>query len=277
MVRAQPIDTLDLPELAPFRTLKWKSDMRQQGIFVAEGEKVVRRLIESDVEIISLLLPERWLKEYEPLLARRKENITAYTAEKAVLEKLVGFSMYQGVHAAGRVPAPITVQDALTRFPRPLLLMAMDELATDQNVGSLVRNCAAFGAHALVVGETSCSPYMRRAVRASMGTIFRLPVIETESLAGTLEELRRHSVRCIAAHPHAHQRTLGHADLTNDTCIVLGGEGHGIRPEVLAACGEAVLIPMRNGVDSLNVGTAGALFLYEAVRQREAIGRAGPV
>jgi 23S rRNA (guanosine2251-2'-O)-methyltransferase len=89
------------------------------------------------------------------------------------------------------------------------------------------------------------------------------------TLAQTLRELRTRGVRCIAAHPHTHKRTLSQADFTRDCCVVFGSEGTGLSQPVLEACDEAVAIPMANGVDSLNVGAAAAVFLYEAQRQRE--------
>lgn len=268
MLRVQPIENLDLPELAPYRSMRWQYEHRKQGIFVAEGEKVVRRLLESELGVSSLLLPEKWLQVYEPLIAQRPDEIVAYIAEKEVLEKMVGYSMYQGVLAIGKVPKLYTVQEVLARFPKPLLLLAADEIALAENLGGLVRNCAAFGVHALLIGETSCSPWLRRAVRSSMGTIFKMPVIESENLVASIQQLRAGGVRCIAAHPHADEKMLSQADFTGDSCIIVGSEGKGISPAVLEACHEAVVIPMRNEVDSLNVGTAGAVFLYEAARQR---------
>ena len=268
MLRVQPIESLELPELAIYRTMRWQYEQRQQGIFVAEGEKVVRRLLESELELVSLLMPEKWLRVYEPLLAKRREKIVAYTAEKELLQGMVGYSMYQGVLAAARVPKMLTVEEALAGAQRPCFFLAVDEIALAENMGGLVRNCAAFGVQALLLDGLSCSPYLRRAVRASMGTVFKLPVIETASLAESLEFLRGRGVSCVAAHPRGDGRMLSQADFTGDCCIVLGSEGKGISRKVLEACDEAVMIPMQNEVDSLNVGTAGAVFLYEASRQR---------
>jgi len=78
---------------------------REQGIFVAEGEKVVRRLLESQLTVVSLLLPQKWVDELEPLLRARPENIAVYVAEKERLETLTGFSMYQGLLAVGKFPS----------------------------------------------------------------------------------------------------------------------------------------------------------------------------
>ena len=295
--RIQNISTLELPELAPYRTLRRPFEHEEQGIFVAEGDKVVRRLLESHFGIVSVLLPDDRLEEFQPLLqARAEKEITIYvTAKKSILEELVGFEMFQGVLAIGKIPPPPSLEKILADSPRPRLFVAMDALANSENLGTLVRNCAAFDVHALIVGETCSSPFLRRAVRNSMGTIFQLPIYEVRNrrgeiseprhadgtlkrrddpvptLADTLRELRAHGVRCLAAHPHTEKKFLTQADFTGDVCIVLGSEGSGISAPVLAACDEAVAIPMANGVDSLNVSAAAAVFLFEAARQRERV------
>jgi tRNA G18 (ribose-2'-O)-methylase SpoU len=270
-MRAQRIESLDLPELEPYRTMRRQAEHRQQGIFVAEGEKVVRRLLESTFTVVSALLPEKWLRELEPLLRARAEEVQVYVAEKALLETLTGFSMYQGLLAVGKVPPLPTLADVVARSPQPRLLAAADGLSNAENLGALVRNCAAFNAHALIVGETCSSPFLRRAVRSSMGAVFHLPVVETSSLTQALHELRERGIRCIAAHPHSDGRTLSDANLAGDCCVVFGSEGYGIAPAVLAACDEAAAIPMPPTVDSLNVGSAAAVFFYEANRQRSRI------
>jgi TrmH family RNA methyltransferase len=102
-----------------------------------------------------------------------------------------------------------------------------------------------------------------------MGTIFQLPIIESKKIASHLAELKRLGVRCIAAHAHTDQSLLDEADFRRDCCVVFGSEGSGVSPAVLAACDEAVAIPMPPEVDSLNVASAAAVFLYEANRQRK--------
>jgi len=296
-LRIQKIAALDLPELAPYRTMRRPLEHEAQGIFVAEGEKVVRRLLESRFEVVSVLLPEKHLESFRPLLAARPENLNVYLAGKKLLESLIGFSMYQGVLAVGKIPPPASLDDifqkssarssppAMTR-QEPMLFAAVDGLTSAENLGALVRNCVAFGVQALIVGETSSSPYLRRAVRNSMGTIFQLPVIELaklgqrhqftakphttkSTLLECLKELHGRGVRCIAAHPHTDKKLLSQADFSGDCCLVFGSEGDGISPAILEACDEAVAIPMPPAVDSLNVGAAAAVFLYEVARQRK--------
>ena len=285
MFHAQKISSFDLPELRPYATMKRPVEHETQGIFVAEGVKVVRRLLESHLPVASVVLPEKWADTFRPLIEARPEPITVYLAEKKFLEGLVGFSMFQGVLAVGKIPPPCSLDEILQKSSKPRLFVAVDALTNAENLGALVRNCVAFSVQALIVGETSSSPYLRRAVRNSMGTIFKLPVIELAklglrhrfktkphaanlSLAECLKELRARGVRCLAAHPHTDKRILSKTDFTGDCCIVFGSEGDGISPAVLEACDEAVAIPMPPTVDSLNVGAAAAVFLYEVSRQR---------
>jgi len=262
------VASLDHPELTPYRTLRQHEDHRKDRIFVAEGEKVVRRLLESPLTVVSTLLPERWARELEPLLRARPESIAVYTAPKRVLEQLTGFTMYQGVLAVGRMPPAWTLPEALARTRSPRLFVAVDGLSSAENLGALVRNCAAFRTQVLLIGETSGSPWLRRAVRAGMGTIFGLPTVEPPTLALALHALRQAGVRCVAAHPHTRRTLLPGADFHGDCCLVFGSEGYGLSSAVLAACDEAVTVPMPPDIDSLNVASAAAVFLYEANRQR---------
>src|SRR4051794_18025840 len=213
MFQSQKISSFDLPELQPYRTMRRQEDHRQQGLFVAEGEKVVRRLLESNFTVLSVVLPDRWLNELKPLFEARPETIRVFVAEKNLLEELTGFSMYQGLLAVGKIPPPRSLDEILHASPQPWLLAAADGLSDAQNLGALVRNCAAFNAQALIMGETSASPFLRRAVRSSMGTVFGLPTLETESLAQTLTGFRNRGIRTIGAHPHIKGQTLFQANL----------------------------------------------------------------
>ena len=287
MFHVRQISSFDSPELQPYVTMRRSREHEQQGIFIAEGIKVTQRLLESNFTVISMVVPEKWLAEFQPLLEKRPEDVIVYVAEKPLLESLTGFSLFQGVLAVGKIPEPVSFEKVLTDSPPPRLFVAIDALTNAENLGALARNCVAFGAHAMIVGETSSSPFLRRAVRNSMGTILQLPVIELArlgqwrprdftphttslTLVECLNEFRARGIRCIAAHPHSDKRILSQADFTGDCCIVFGSEGDGISPAVLAACDEAVAIPMQPNVDSLNVGAAAAVFLYEVNRQRKA-------
>lgn len=265
----RPIETPEDLFLQPYRTLRRPIEHQREGIFVGEGEKVVRRLLESPLDILSLLLTPEWLETLRPILEARTENAQVLVAPKQVVESIVGFHLHQGIMAVVRIPHLPSLAEILDRSRHPSLFVAVDGLTNAENLGVLVRNCAAFAVDAMLVGETSSSPYLRRAVRNSMGTIFHLPVVQLTNLADAIRTMRSvYGIRVVAAHPHTEKNVLHRASLSGDCCIVFGSEGEGVSENVLAACDEAVAIPMKDGVDSLNVASASAVFLYEAQRQR---------
>jgi tRNA G18 (ribose-2'-O)-methylase SpoU len=268
MLHIQTIADLELPELQPYRTLRRQEEHRRQEIFVAEGEKTLRRLLETNLRILSVLLTEEWLKIFEPHLQNRREEIHAYVAEKSLLERMTGFTMFQGLMAVAKIPAALSLEKILEISPAPKLFVATDGVGNAENLGTLVRNSAAFSVNGLLISQSSSSPFLRRAVRSSMGGIFKIPVLENLDLVETLGELRRRKIFCIAAHPHAEQKILPETDLRKDCCIVFGNEAHGVSKTVLAACDAVVAVPMPDDVDSMNVSSAGAVFLYEVWRQR---------
>jgi tRNA G18 (ribose-2'-O)-methylase SpoU len=268
MLHVHTIDDLSHPEILPYLTIRQDGEQRKRGVFIAEGLKITERLLESEFTVASLMLPEEKLEALRPQIELRSEEIHAFVAPRQELEKLAGISMYQGVNAVGKIPAPISLDEILSNTQQPRFLVAVDDLTGADNMGTVARNATAFGAQALIVGDTCCSPWLRKAVRTSMGTIFKIPSTQPDSLALALKELRARGIRTVAAHAHTDRRTLAELDLRGDVCIVLGSEGHGIRESVLAECDEHVIVPMANGVDSLNVGSAGSVFCYEVARQR---------
>ena len=245
-----------------------QKNLEGQDIFIGEGEKVVVRLLQSHIPIVSMLVPPGWIKSVEHLLHMRPEDITVFIAEKQVLEQLTGYSFYQGILAVAKTPSGISLEQLIQGSPRPLFFASADGIGNAENMGALIRNCAAFGAHGLILAKNCCDPYLRRSVRSSMGTIFNLPIVRASHLPSIIETLRSHGVVCVAAHPHGASKSIHDAQLFKDLCIVFGSEGHGLSDAVIAACDESVSIPMCNQVDSLNVGSATAVFLNEAQRQR---------
>jgi tRNA G18 (ribose-2'-O)-methylase SpoU len=269
-LRIIPVQSLDMPELALYLTLRRIEDHERAGVLVAANCKTVRRLLASRYAVVSALLTPAWLAQLEPLLrARPEESICVYVAETALLNTITGYKMHQGALAVGKIPPQPDFETLFNNSPRPLLLAAAEGIASTENLGAIVRCCAAFGAHFLIVGETCGSPFQRRAVSGSMGTIFEQPVFRPASLVETLTTLRARGVRCLAAHPRSDAKHLSAVDLRGDCCLVFGAEGPGLTPAVLAACDDMVEIPMPSYMNSLNVAVAAGIFLYEATRQRQ--------
>ena len=264
----QPVQSLDAPELALYRTLRRIEEHERAGVLVATNAKVLQRLLASRYTVVSALLTPAWLEKLEPQLRARPEEICVYVADQKVLETITGYKLHQGALAVGKIPPQPDFETLLKNSPRPLLLAAAEGIASAENLGAVVRSCAAFGAHFLIVGETCGSPFQRRAVSGSMGAIFEQPVARVDSLVETLAALRARGVRCLAAHPRPGAKKLAAVDLRGDCCLLFGAEGPGLTAAALAACDDMVEIPMPSHMNSLNVAAATAVFLYEATRQR---------
>jgi tRNA G18 (ribose-2'-O)-methylase SpoU len=269
-----PITSLDNPDLVPYRTLRQSVEHFRQGMFIAEGDKVVMRLLESPLSVLSVLISSDRLKQYNEFLSARTENIKIFVGEKGLLDTIVGFNLHQGVMALGKIPVQAKLNSVLSQTESPHFFVAIDGLTNAENIGVLVRNCAAFGVQTILVGETSSSPYLRRAVRNSLGTVFKIPIVHCENLVDTLTVLRNgHKFKIIAAHPHSKEQSIQSVNFTGHCCIIFGSEGDGISPKVLLACDITSAIPMQLGVDSLNVASANAIFLYEVLRQRNKVNK----
>ncbi len=268
-LKIQPVQSLAAPELALYLTLKRVEEHERAGVLVAANLKTVKRLLASKFSVVSALLTPEWLAKLEPQLRARVEaELPVYIAEQKLLETITGYKMHQGALAVAKIPPLPDLATLLENSPHPLLLAAVEGIASAENLGAVVRCCAAFGASFLIIGETCGSPFQRRAVAGSMGTIFEQPVVRVDNLVETLNLLRARGVRCLAAHPRPGATKLSAADMRGDCCLVFGAEGPGLTANVLAACDDAVEIPMPSHMNSLNVAVATGIFLYEATRQR---------
>jgi tRNA G18 (ribose-2'-O)-methylase SpoU len=258
------ITDLDLPELEPYRTLRRPEDHWRRRIFVAEGEKVVRRLMQSGLSIISFLMTPQWKQQIFP---NDFAIAPVYIASKDLLETIVGFPLHQGIMAVAKMPEEGSIDELISVRKEPLIV-ALDGVVNAENVGVAVRNCAAFGADAIMVDQTSSSPWLRRSVRNSMGGIFQIQSFHVQDLPQQLVQLKqRYGMQIIAAHPSG-KTQLNCIDLKRGIVLVFGNEGYGLSERILSEADDAASIPMSNNTDSLNVASAIAVFLYEASRQR---------
>ncbi|MBI4811578.1 MAG: RNA methyltransferase [Ignavibacteriales bacterium] len=249
----------------------------QRVIFVTKKKKVVRRLLSSNLTILSLLLTPQWLEQLFPNHYQPSDTghpitqlsaLKIFLAEKSLIETIVGYNLHQGILAIAKVPTELSLNETVERLRQPYFFVALDGLVNSENVGVIVRNSAAFGVDGIIVGETSSSPYLRRAVRNSMGAVFQIPVIHSNSLKETLTTLKhQYQVKIIATHPHD-ESSIYSSNLSGNICIVLGNEGEGISNKILNVCDECITIPMMKNTDSLNVASASAVFLYEVRKQR---------
>jgi TrmH family RNA methyltransferase len=170
----------------------------------------------------------------------------------------------QGI--AALVELPPHNLDTILGGQNPLLLVACG-LQDPGNLGMLIRSAAAFGASALITLHETVSPFNPKAVRSSAGAIFRLPVLAGLAAGELLHRLRAAHVRIIAADRHS-PSPLDQTDLTGSLALLVGKEASGLPPEIAREASLRLSIPIRPGIDSVNVATAASVFLYEAARQR---------
>jgi tRNA G18 (ribose-2'-O)-methylase SpoU len=258
--------TADHEALTPFKTLRRSDGNVPEGCFIGDGRKVVRRMLESDARLRTVVLTEKWLELFKPALARRPEkDLQVLVVDREVVDGIIGYKVHQGVMALAEIPKPPRLEDLISSNP---LIVALDGVADAENVGAIVRTCAAFGVTGLVVGPQTCLPRVRRAVRVSLGGVLRVPVLASDDLPATIKSLEARGVASYAAHIHGENRASWETDLAKPACLVLGGEADGVTGPVIAACRHIVYIPMAKGWDCLNVTASAAALLYEAARAR---------
>lgn len=254
-----PLTDLDDPRLAPYRALKRTNDTARRGLFIAEGDKLVERLLRSGLALESVLLSEPHVAQFAPLLPA---ELSALVIADDAVETLVGFNFHRGILGCGRRPTPPALE-RLVAAPRSTLVVCPD-VQDPENLGAIVRIASGFGAAGLVLGPHCADPFSRRVQRVSMGNVYALPIVPVADVVATLTELRtRHALPSWATVLDADAEVFDPRARPDRLAIVFGSEGHGIPRDVVAACDRRVTIPMPSGVDSLNVAVAAGIFLYE--------------
>ena len=241
-------------------TRQWRKQFTA-GNFYAEGEQVVFRLLQSELSIVSMLLTENHLERWKPLIElRRQKETTIWIAQKKWMEENSGQKLNQPCLALAEIPPSARLENLIRQDP--CCLVALDGIDHAVNVGSIVRNCAAFGVTGLLVDGTTIHPYSWRAVRTSLGSVFHLPVVSSDSLSETLKLLQnQYQIRLIAADPEGSLR-ISETDFSMNCCFIFGNEHQGISKKILSLAPMRVAIPLSGKVDSVNVAAASAIFLY---------------
>lgn len=232
-----------------------------EGMYIAESSRVLRRALAAGHRPRSFFLAEKWLLDLQDVF-EDFPDVPAYIGSAALLEEITGFHLHRGAMAAMHRPEPVPLPALLAGARRVAVL---EDIVDHTNVGAIFRSAAALDIDAVLVSPRCGDPLYRRSVRVSMGTVFQVPWARLESWHGGLGVLKDHGF------------TVAAMELTNDAvdldvlaarrperlALVLGTEGAGMSVETLAAVDLAVKIPMRPGVDSLNVAAASAVAFWE--------------
>lgn len=244
----------------------------EQGLFIAEGEKVIRRAIEAGYRPRSFLLAERWLGSLADVLAGWAD-VPVYLVSEALAEQVTGFHVHRGALASLHRETRHTVADLLHRAGEPSRthgssrrsrIAILEDFVDHTNVGAVFRSAAALGVDAVLVTPHCADPLYRRSIKVAMGTVFQVPWARIDRWPEAVEQIK--DAGYVVA-----GMTLGEGAITLDELVaedhqhlalVFGTEGHGLTPAVDRRLDRQVTIPMMGGVDSLNVAASSAVAFY---------------
>ena len=283
------ITDLERPELDVYARLT-EAQLRnrlepEKGVFIAESLKVVRIALENGFRPLSFLAEQKYVDEQiAPLIARfgLDDGTPVYTGQREALARLTGYELSRGFLCAMRRPQLPPAEEVCAGLRR---IAVLDSVVNSTNTGAIFRAATALGIEALLLTPTCCDPLNRRSVRVSMGTVFQMPwsyVGELREVRGELREVRgelrevKGQMNYISAIKELGFTTVALA-LTDKSvsiddpvlqgidrmAIVMGTEGDGLSPEVIAACDYTAKIPMQRGVDSLNVAAAASVAFWQ--------------
>lgn len=255
----------DDPRIEPYRAVRERDLVGRQHRFIAEGEVVLRVLLKQRrFAVESLLLAENRLDSLGDVLSMLEPDVPVYTANRQVMDAIVGFPIHRGILAvAQRAPLP-SVENFLAGLPQHGLVVGLVGLANHDNVGGIFRNAAAFGANGILLDQESCDPLYRKAVRVSVGGALVVPFTRADSANAMVQALQAASFEILALSPSG-EDALSQVKPSRRTALLLGAEGPGLPPDLLAKT-HTVSIPMSGGFDSLNVATTSGIALHHLTR-----------
>ncbi len=267
MAELVEVSAADDPRLADYRDLRdvqlRKHLEAEHGLFLAEGEKVVRRAVEAGYDARSFLMAPRWLDGLADVLDR--SDAPCYVLSEDLAERVTGFHVHRGALASlARPPLP-SVGEVLAGARSVLVL---EDIVDHTNVGAIFRSGAALGFDAVLLAPRCADPLYRRSVKVAMGAVFSVPWTRLPDWRGALPTLSAAGFTTVALTLAADAVPIEQAVAGVDrVALVLGSEGHGLSPVWEQAADRRAVIPMAAGIDSLNVAAATAVACYVTSRR----------
>ena len=260
MENVKRVTSLDAADVSAYVGLNERQLKRynepDNGIFICESMKVIKRAIAAGYKPQSFFVEESQLEGVKQF---NTDNTPIYVASENVMKNITGYSLTGGVLSAMHRKCPLTPTKLIETCNK---IVVLDDVENPTNVGAIFRSATALGAEAVLLTEGCADPLYRRAARVSMGTVFQLEW--TYINRSDIHQLKESGFALMALSLTDDAKSLSDLRLTsNKRAVVLGNEDHGISPEVLNTCDMSVIIPMSNGVDSLNVASASAVAFWE--------------
>lgn len=241
-----------------------------RGMLICESRIAIEVALDEGVEPLSLLTDEGHLEAQRDLIARLPEDVPVYVLPRERLQRLIGFRLERGPLCAMRRPQTPPVGEVLEGARSVAVLEGLVDVS---NVGAAFRSAAALDVDAVLVAPTCADPYVRRAVRVSMGTVFQVPWARVEKDAwprATMRALHERGFTCCAMALEEGALPLDDPSLAalDRVALLFGCEGTGLTRPAIEACDRTVVIPMSHGVDSLNVAASSAVAFWELCHKR---------
>ncbi len=234
---------------------------------ICESRIVIDVALAQGLKPISLLIDERRLDAINAFVARIPPEVPIYVTSTEILSATVGFSVTRGIFGCFPRPTPVDPAQLLVGARRVAVL---ENIVDVTNVGAIFRSAAALGIDAVLLAPRCADPLTRRALRVSMGTILQVPwaFFGTPWPQGACDQLHEQGFCCAALAVEQQALPLDSPVLAAEERLALffGTEGDGLSHEALAGCDRIVTIPMKHGVDSLNVAAASAVVFWELCR-----------
>ncbi|MBS4753886.1 RNA methyltransferase [Nocardioides sp. zg-ZUI104] len=267
MAQLVEIDDAADPRLADYRDLR-DVELRKHleathGLFLAEGEKVVRRAVEAGHTPRSFLMAPRWLDGLADVLER--SEAPCYVVSEALAEQVTGFHVHRGA-LASLERRPLPSLDEVLAGARSVLVL--EDLVDHTNVGAILRSGAALGFDAVLLAPRCADPLYRRAIKVAMGAVFSLPWTRLPEWYDALVDLGERGFTTVALTLAEDAVPIEEAVRGLDkVALVLGSEGHGLSARWEQSAAKRAIIPMAAGIDSLNVAAATAVACYVTARR----------
>jgi RNA methyltransferase, TrmH family len=247
-----------------------QSKRTDDGDCAIEGLRIVEEAIRSGLRFSAVFFRESAQDRAEPLLPQIGAHVETLLLPDKLFDSAVPSESPQGVAALVRMKE-FSIDDVLERLHvGPVMVLA--GLQDPGNLGTILRSAEAFGSAGVLLGEGTVSPFNAKAIRASAGSVFRLPMVVAKSSSKGSEDillkLRARKVRLVATSSHKGTQ-VDQANLAAPIAFFIGNEGSGLPRDRIAKMDEVVVIPHAQQVESLNAGVAGSIMLYEAARQRK--------
>ena len=248
------VETLEMEALQPFRTLRDKA-VSKEGYFVADSIRVAKVILSCGIKPIALLTTPELYEEHKSSLERYRIP-TIYLAQKRILEQIVGHRLHQHFMLLAKRPKETPLEDLGDH------IVMVDSISSTQNVGAIARSAAALGATGYLLTHEAPHPYTRRSVRVSTGHIGMLRYRITDNATKTLLKLKSLGYKIIAAEVDESAIALQHFTPPKRWVLVVGHEEYGVSDEIMALADTKLLIPMQEGIKSLNVAVAASILLF---------------